>query len=414
MKVELDNKNEALLCFLFFLPQMNYYVAAILSSYGIQTITPFVYFFLILTGIYSVLRNLRYRKCFLWSFGMIVVLLLSLIVNWNVTEYMITDSHSLFSSPVIMLCTIYFPVFLILLTSVNLDNLINIAVNYSAVIIVLSAIAFVNYVFVQRQSMPDYMTFAYMIVTPIMICAISVIQGRKLNLLWAVIGYILILVGGCRGALLTVSLFFLFCFIKFFTTRGKAKTFIIKCIVALMAILVLINLNNILNGMALILEGFGYKSRVFASLTGTSYGGETNTFFSGDGRNDIWKMSWNHVRIIGYGLFGDRTVVKNEYNNASYAHNWLLEMLVSFGWILGLLAIAFVLWIVLKSIIVANRSKNTTLVLLSYAVFCIIMVKHFISASFASSIDFWFYLGIGYCIIETEKNTEIAEVVGVE
>ena len=87
---------------------------------------------------------------------------------------------------------------------------------------------------------------------------------------------------------------------------------------------------------------------------------------------------------------------------------------MSFGWILGLLAIAFVLWIVLKSIIVANRSKNTTLVLLSYAVFCIIMVKHFISASFASSIDFWFYLGIGYCIIETEKNTEIAEVVGVE
>ena len=296
----------------------------------------------------------------------------------------------------------------------NLDKLINIAVNYSAVIIVLSAIAFVNYVFVQRQSMPDYMTFAYMIVTPIMICAISVIQGRKLNLLWAVIGYILILVGGCRGALLTVSLFFLFCFIKFFTTRGKAKTFIIKCIVALMVILVLINLNNILNGMALILEGFGYKSRVFASLTGTSYGGETNTFFSGDGRNDIWKMSWNHVRVVGYGLFGDRTVVKNEYNNASYAHNWLLEMLVSFGWILGLLAIAFVLWIVLKSIIVANRSKNTTLVLLSYAVFCIIMVKHFISASFASSIDFWFYLGIGYCIIETEKNTEIAEVVGVE
>ena len=41
-------------------------------------------------------------------------------------------------------------------------------------------------------------------------------------------------------------------------------------------------------------------------------------------------------------------------------------------------------------------------------------MKHFISASFASSIDFWFYLGIGYCIIETEKNTEIAEVVGVE
>lgn len=412
MKVELDNKNEALLCFLFFLPQVNYYVAAILSSYGIQTLTPFVYFALILTGLYSVLKNLKYQKCFLWSFGMMVVLLLSIIVNWNVTEYMITDS--LFSSPVIVLCTIYFPIFLILLTSVNLEKLISIAVNYSVVTIALSIIAFVNYVFIQRQSMPDYMTFAYMIVSPIMICAISVIRGRKFNSLWVVIGYILILFGGCRGALLTVSLFFLFCFISFFATNGKAKTIIIKCIISLLIVLVLINLNSILNGIALILEGVGYKSRVFASLTGTSYGGETNTFFSGDGRNDIWKMSWDYIRIIGYGLFGDRTVVKNEYGNASYAHNWLLEMLVSFGWVLGLLAIAFVLGVVLKSIVVANRSKNTTLVLLSYSVFCIIMVKHFISASFASSIDFWFYLGIGHCIIETEKNTKMVEVIEIE
>lgn len=110
----------------------------------------------------------------------------------------------------------------------NLDNLINIAVNYSAVIIVLSAIAFVNYVFVQRQSMPDYMTFAYMIVTPIMICAISVIQGRKLNLLWAVIGYILILVGGCRGALLTVSLFFLFALLSFLQQEEKQKRLLLN------------------------------------------------------------------------------------------------------------------------------------------------------------------------------------------
>ncbi len=408
MKVELKSNKEGILCFLFFMPQVNYYIAAILSSYGIQTITSFVYFFLILVGTYSFLTSLGDKRCFLWSFGMVAVLLLSINVDWDVKQYIFSASFA--SSPVVMLCTIYFPIFLIFLSLVDLGKLIRIAVKYSIITIVLSLIAFANYVFVQRQSMPDYMTFAYMIVSPIMICMISAIQEAKINALWAVAGFIVILVGGCRGALVTVSLFFIFCFIRFFTTAGKGRTTVIKCIVAILVILLTLNIDHILSGLALVLEGFGYKSRVFATLAGTSYGGETNTFFSGDGRIDIWKMSWDHIRVIGYGLFGDRVVVRNEYNNASYAHNWLLEMLVSFGWIAGLIAITFVLWVVIKGAIMANRRKDSTLILLSYSVFCIIMVKHFISASFASSIDFWFYLGVGYCIIETE-NVKMIEVV---
>lgn len=408
MKIEVKIKKESLLCFLFFLPQINYYISAILSSYNFQTVTPIIYATLIAVGMCSVLYNLHYRQCFIWSFGMLVTLLMSLIVNWNVTHYMVADYF--FSSPIVMLCSIYFPIFLFFLTGVNIEELLGAADKYSNVTIVLSAIAFMNYVFIQRTSMPDYMTFAYMIVTPIMFCTISAIQGKKTKTLWAALGYLIVLVGGCRGALLTVSIFLLLSFIRFFASSGKRSTFFIKCIVIIFAIVVVLNINSILNVISLFLERFGYESRVFASLTGKSYGGEINAFFSGDGRNDIWKMAWDHIRVIGCGLFGDRTVVVNEYNNASYAHNWILEMLVSFGWIFGTIAVLYVLWIVLKSIVVARKKHDRKIILLSFSVFCTIMIKHFISASFVSSIDFWFYLGLGYCIVETSEKQNLREV----
>lgn len=409
MKTEIEIKNEKLLCFLFFLPQINYYISALLSSYNAQTITPFIYGPLIIVGAWSILHNLHYRQCMVWIYGMILMILLSLIVNWKVTQHMIADSF--FSSPIVMLCTIYFPIFLLFLTGVNIKNLLMTAERYSIVTIVLATIAFANYVFIQRTSMPDYMTFAYMIVSPIMFCTISAIQGKRSKALWAALGFLLILVGGCRGALLTVSVFFLLCFLTSFTTAEKRSTFIVKCIVVVVAFVVALNIENILNALALVLAKYGYKSRVFASLTGTTYGGQEHTFFNGDGRNDIWEMAWNHIRFIGYGLFGDRTVVVNEYNNPSYAHNWMLEMMVSFGWILGTVAVLYVLWIVIKSVIVAYRKKDKTTALLSYSVFSIIMVKHFISASFASSIDFWFYLGLGYYIIKTGEEQNLTEGV---
>lgn len=409
MKIKLKIKNESLLCFLFFLPQINYYISAVLSSYNIQTITPLIYAALIVEGVWVILSNLHYKQCFIWSYGMLVVLLLSLIVNWDVTQHMLVASF--FSSPIVMLCTIYFPIFLIFLTEVNVEELLGAAETYSILAVALAAIAFINYVFIQRKNMPDYMTFAYMLVSPIMFCAISAIQGEKSKALWASLGYFIVLIGGCRGAFLTVSVFLFLCFIRFFPTAGKRSAFIVKCISIIFAIMMILNIEKILNIISLCLERFGYNSRVFASLTGKSYGGEINTFFSGDGRNDIWKMAWENIRIIGYGLFGDRTVIVNEYNDACYAHNWILEMLVSFGWILGTMAVLYVLWVVTNSVIMADQKKDRIKVLLSYSVFCIIMVKHFVSASFASSIDFWFYLGLGYCIAKTDKEQDHTEVL---
>lgn len=407
MRVQLADKNEAFLGFLFFMPQLNYYVSALLSSYSIQTITPYVYFFLFLVGGYVIITNLKWRKCFLWSFGLMVSLLLSIVVNWDVTQYMMGDS--IFSSPVVLLCIIYFPIFLIFLTKVDFEILLKVATKYSVITLTVAAVAFVNYVVILKISMPDYMTFAYMMVSPIIICTISALTGRRTNIVFAVLGLFLIFIGGCRGALLTIVVFFFLVFLRFFTMNGEKKTIFIKIIAIGAFFIFAFRFESILNSLSLILEGIGYESRVFASLTNSKYGGEINSFFSGDGRNDIWKMSLENIRMIGYGLFGDRTVVRNEYNNPSYAHNWILEMLLSFGWIIGIVAVFFVFWIVIRCLFVASRSGNTTMVVMSYAVLSIIMVKHFISASFVSSIDFWFYLGVGYYIVSVFGEKEIEE-----
>lgn len=404
MRLQLTEKKEAFLGFLFFMPQINYYVSALLSSYSIQTITPYIYFFCFLAGACVIITNLKWKRCFLWGFGLLVALFLSVVMNWNVIEYMFSDSF--FSSPVVWLCIIYFPIFLSFLTEVNFERLLKVTTKYSVVTLTVAATAFVNYVVVLKIVMPDYMTFAYMMVPAIFTCTISALTGTHINVFFSLMGSFLVFIGGCRGALLTIVIFFLLVFLKCFTMKGEKRTILFKIIAIIVFAIIALNFESILDSVSVVLDGMGYKSRVFASLTNSNYGGEVNSFFSGDGRNDIWKMSIENIRFIGYGLFGDRTVVRNEYNDSSYAHNWMLEMLVSFGWIIGIIAVVFVLWVVIRCLLVANKSKNIILVVMSYAVLSIIMVKHFISASFVSSIDFWFYLGVGYCITRMFNEKE--------
>lgn len=400
MKAKFALHNDMLLSILFWGPQFNYYLAAFLSAYNIPTISSFVYFFIILAGIYTVLTHLHWKKCLIWSYGMLMVSLLSVVINGDVIKFMFTDPIVL--SPIIILATIYFPVFLVFLTPIDFNIWLKESRKYSIWVIAMAAIAFFNYVVLQGRSMPDYMTFAYMLISPIIICVLSFIKGSNIYLGWALLGYAIILVGGSRGALLTISLFLLLCFTKFIFVNKKKKAILPKFILCFLVVLLAIDFNGVVNVISTVLGELGYSSRVFAFLSGNSLSGAT--FFTSAGRNDIWQMSWDHIQLIGYGLFGDRTVIVNEYNDPSYAHNWILEMLVSFGGILGSCAIVFVLWIIVKSFWVSYKTKNDEYMYLSFSVFCVIMVKHCVSASFASSLDFWFYLGLGYYIIRSAKK----------
>ena len=69
-----------------------------------------------------------------------------------------------------------------------------------------------------------------------------------------------------------------------------------------------------------------------------------------------------------------------------------------------MLSLFFVLiFCLVKALMVAKSSNNKVIIMLAFGAFSIIMIKHFISASFIISIDFWFYLGF---IMNTNKYAE--------
>lgn len=387
---------------LFFLPQINYYISSLLSSYNIPTITPVIYLILFLCGFFVIMCTFKKKKCALLVLYLIISLLLSVLFNEDTISFMFTDPIT--SSPIIMLMFIYYPIFLLFLTNLNLDIFIRIATKYSVFTIAVALVSFVNYVFVLGVNLPDYMTFSYMLISSIVFCTISSVDKGKKMMLFSILGFILIFIGGCRGALLTVTVFYAFVFLKFFSSGNKKKDILTKIIIVIILLFLVIFWEKILQSVFTVLESFGYQSRVFSTILGSDYGGEVQTFFNSTTRINIWIDAIRRIGFIGYGLFGDRTIVLNEYNNPSYVHNWMLEVLLSFGIVLGLIIIGIILWIIFKCYFVTKKSSDPRMIMLNYAVFSVLMIKHSISASFVTSIDFWFYLGMGYFLIHNFKH----------
>lgn len=393
MTIKVKNIKENILCILFFLPQINYYLSSLLSSYNIQTITPIIYSFLMLAGFLIILGSLKRKKTIILIFFLLLSLFLTIIINPETIRFMLNEQIS--SSPVIMLLLIYYPIFLLFFTKLDFNVLLRKASKYSVFTILIALLSFVNYVVILGGNLPDYMTFSYMIVSPIIFCMIASIQNKKM-IFFSILGFVLIFIGGCRGALLTVAIFYILIIFKYLSSGNKKRDVFIKVLIVLLLIFTIVFWKEIIENVFSLLESFGYQSRIFSTILGSNYGGEELSFFNSKTRIEIWENAIRSIRLIGYGLFGDRTVIVNEYNDPSYVHNWLLEILLSFGLVLGIIVAGLILYIVIRGYICSKKSLDMRKIMLGYAIFSVLMIKHSISASFLTSIDFWFYLGMGY------------------
>lgn len=393
MMIRFNNIRENILCILFFFPQINYYLSSLLSSYNIQTITPLIYACLMLCGFLVIMWSFKRKKTLILLFFLLISLLLSVIINPETIRFMFNEQ--ILSSPVIMLVLIYYPIFLLFFTKLDLNILLKKVNKYSVFIILIALVSFVNYVFVLGDNLPDYMTFSYMIISPIIFCTIASIHNKKM-IFFSILGFVLIFIGGCRGALLTIAVFYILTILKYLSNGNRKRDVLLKVLILLFLISIIFFWEVIMKNAFSILESFGYHSRVFSTILGSSYGGEELSFFNSSTRLEIWENAIRSIRLIGYGLFGDRTVIVNEYNDPSYVHNWILEILLSFGLVLGMIVVALIFYFIIRAFIFSKKSLDMRKIMLSYALFSVLMIKHSISASFITSIDFWFYLGMGY------------------
>lgn len=396
-RIKLKWSSEFAIAILFFGPQINYYIAALLSMNGRQTLTTPIYAILFLVGLVSYFQTLRYKTGFFTFVLLCLSLFFSSLVNNKVTQYMFSDS--LFSSSITVMLLVYVPVFLLMLTRIDFRLLWDQFRLFSYITLFLSFFAFGRYLFVYKTTPPDYMSFAYMMLNPILICFICGTEGKHLDMILSLLGSFIILIVGCRGAVITLAVFFALYVLGFYIPRGGKKYGFFKYLVILGIIAIMIFSEQILTFISYGLSRIGFTSRTVNKLIA---GG--GAFIESEGRRSIWTQAINNIGFLGKGLFGDRTVILDEYAHAAYAHNFVLEILVDFGWIFGLIIVAYLIALFIRAVRYAFPSQSPILIKLTFAMIGIIFAKHMISTSFLTSFDFWFYLGLASNVVINKET----------
>lgn len=379
---------ELVIAILFLLPQVNYFLANIMDMNGLSTITPLLFVVAYSLGIMSYWRTLRTSKGILYMFTFVVLMIASILLNDQVINYMIDENFV--KSNVITFFFLNFPLFLLLLIMRDFNLLMKYLLKGSLLVLCLAITLFLFLLLIKSSKPVDYMSFAYMMLSPIIICFVEGWRKNKKLLICPIVSSFILFVIGCRGALVTLLVFLMLCFCKYYLfNKTSMKYLVIKIFFLLGAFLIVFNMGTLLRQLSDILVKIGFSSRTLEfMLLGN------DVFIQSEGRNMIWNQAIENVGILGKGLFGDRTVLLDEYLNPIYPHNFILEILVDFGMILGPVLLVIFAAVVGKALLVSLKSGDSQQIQMSFAMISVFLVRHMVSASFLTSLDFWFYIGL--------------------
>lgn len=229
-------------------------------------------------------------------------------------------------------------------------------------------------------------TFGYeVLIFALIFLYLSLTEKKSIYIITAVIDIILMLVGGSRGPILFVGLFFVL-YILIYTQNIRRKGLVVFLIIA-GSLLVYIFYNPILVLLINILDYFHLSSRFLRMLLAGTISDDSNRF-------NIWNASIQMIKNnpFGYGAMGSRHEIIN-YIFAGYPHSIILEFLIDYGVILG----SFLLIVIFGyafSILFSRKKRDWCDVFLPF--FCA-ACSMFISLTYWSRAEYWSCLALGVC-----------------
>lgn len=304
------------------------------------------------------------------------------------------------------------PLFLFLL-GVRIDESMRLAAPIAATIVVLQFIVFVLTNFTRRHLISeDYMSYAYYAFLPLLILGFTWSKYTAARILM-VVGWGLVLVSGSRGAVVSAGIF-LIAYLGLRIIGGRQSRKVGAGIAIAVIVISLFNIEMIASFAEQFLSGFGFNSRSLSSLLSGSA-----AFFSGSGREVIYSAAIDKISFTGLGLFGDRSVVGDinsltfggvSISTDAYVHNWILELLVDFGWFFGAVFVALVFWIYAKGLLAARRSSEPGVILIASFATSMIFGRFFISASPLGSSEFMLSLILLLWCVQLDSEGRLGEV----
>ncbi len=212
------------------------------------------------------------------------------------------------------------------------------------------------------------------------------------ELIVAVASFILAILGGSRGCVLTFMIFVFIYVCKKIEEVRFYKKIIIIAVMAVAFVLIYTNYNTILTKIS------GVNSRAISMFV-------EGTFTADNGRNEIYKLAIDaikHVPFLGYGAYGDRQFIA-PYFYWGYSHNIVLEFIIDFGWIFGVLFLGILFYLCVKAVIKAKGNQVAVIAILIGA-----NAKLFISDSFWAYPYFWMLIGyITYIMYVDKKESNV-------
>lgn len=369
-----------LLCFTPIVSALNVIFNLFLGGISLNTGPLYIIYFVLMVAF--LFRNIRYvpKKLFCALVFFFVSYFGTILFFPQNVEYMWTTADDLLTNPTYILLFFLVSGFIASFYLKDMELFISIFEKFSAVTVALLAIRFFMG-FIIGSTMPEYMTFSYNLLLPTTFVLLLCIKEFKVyRAVIAVLGVGLILVAGCRGALLG-AVIAPSIYIFFFGKLNKKIKYRITILLVVLLLTVLFFYDPILQAVSSKLTGIGLNSRTLKMLLNSSITDDS-------GRGEIFQNAMSQVGLLGHGLWGDRVIL-----NGVYPHNIIAEILVDYGWILGSGILILLMCIILRGLYKAN-------VLMSIALCSLLstgIVKLLLSGSFVNQ-EPAFYVLIGLCV----------------
>lgn len=369
------------LCLSLSFPLLTYATINIIYSIfgtSLHFVTVLMYVFNIVTifcACFTCMGRISYSK-FIITGVLLILLAFSYAFNVNARPYIWTKLFDYQNNPIYLFFLYGYVAFLLSDYIHDVSLFLNMLYKFSKVSVVFAAIHYILGAI--SGSYPSYMTFSYNLLFPT-----AFLWTCKMNpstLILAILGSLLILIAGCRGALVCLIMGVLV-FYLFIRQMKPVNRFLMIFGSIILVLLLIVFWNTILSAIQTVTEALGLSSRTVDKLAG-------NDFLSDSGRSRIIRILSNRVRVFGYGLFGDRGLT-----NGRYAHNIFYELIIDFGWPVGtLLFIAWVVLIIFALVKSDIAARQLICVLLPGGCF-----KLFLSGSYLAQ-EPAFYMLLGVCI----------------
>lgn len=241
-------------------------------------------------------------------------------------------------------------------------------------------------------NMSDYMSFSYMLLPLWGLCLISAFYfGHKIQWIFLSIGIFEGLIYGARAPLIFLILlaFLVWLLVSREDIKRHKLTHLIPALLVFIGAIVFLEFI-----LPMIIESsFSDVSYVLRRLRGGS-------LFESFGREQLFDACRKEIASMGFtvhGLFYDRTVLPNGW----YAHNFVLEILLSLGWILG---IPFIIFIVAYIIRTLSKQNTEGKMLASYAC-CVFFLRYIFSGSIFDEPEFILFMGVLFSLQASYSDT---------